>query len=454
MGSRVTPRTRKTLTLIVVLAVALIPLTVMPSAMARTDAPAVTLRLWIMNNGPEPVRDTERIVAPFERQTGINVQVELVGWDVQYQRITNAALSGEAPDVTQAGTTQVPYFAMLRGFDNLARRVGEIGGRKAYAPGVWATSGVAGSSSVWGVPWFTEARTIYYRKDIYKRAGINPKTAFKDWGAFQRTLMKLRRVKTFNGRPVAPFGQPGKTAWDLVHHIMPFVWGSGGSELAKSRRQSAITSPQAVRGVKFFADLIPRGVFLKSSLERNAPQVEEQFKGGRIATWIGGPWVLASAKRADDEAWAREARRNIGVAQMPVGPTGKFYTFVGGSNLMMFKHSRHKAEAWRLIKFLSRDDTQLAYARLMGMFPARLAPQKKQGRVDANQRAFYQAITHGRTYAPIPHWGPIENVYKTRFGNILDMAAGQGRRPYNRTSLVAELQAAAREANALLAQGG
>jgi multiple sugar transport system substrate-binding protein len=450
MGSSVKRSMRP---LIVVLAVALVPLTVLPAAAARTEASPVTLRLWVMNNGPHPVEDTERIVAPFERQTGINVDVELVGWDVQYQRITNAALSGEAPDVTQAGTTQVPYFAMLRGFQNLATRVGEIGGRKAYAPGVWATSGVAGSSAVWGVPWFTEARTIYYRKDIYKKAGINPKTAFKDWASFRRTLLKLRRVKSFGGRPVAPFGQPGKTAWDLVHHIMPFVWGAGGAELSKDRKSSAITSATAVKGVKFFADLIPSGVFLKSSLERNAPQVEEQFKGGRIATWIGGPWVLATAGRSDDDAWVREARRNVGVAQMPVGPTGKFYTFVGGSNLMMYKYSKHKNEAWQLIKFLSRDNTQLAYARLMGMFPARLAPQRKQGKVNANQAAFYTAITHGRTYAPIPQWGPVENIYKTRFGNILDMAAGQGRTAYSRSALVAELQAAAREANTLLKQG-
>jgi multiple sugar transport system substrate-binding protein len=451
MGSSVKQRVRP---LIVVLAVAIISLTVLSSASGRTEASPVTLRLWVMNNGPEPVADTERIVAPFERQTGINVQVELVGWDVQYQRITNAALSGESPDVTQAGTTQVPYFAMLHGFENLAKRVGEIGGRKAYAPGVWATSGVAGSSAVWGVPWFTEARTIYYRKDIYRRAGINPKTAFKDWASFRRTLLKLRTVKTANGKPIAPFGQPGKTAWDLVHHIMPFVWGAGGSELTADRQHAAITSAAAVKGVKFFADLIPSGVFLKSSLERNAPQVEEQFKGGRIATWIGGPWVLATANRSDDEAWIPAARKNIGVAQMPVGPTGRFYTFVGGSNLMMYKYSKHKTEAWQLIKFLSRDDTQLAYARLMGMFPARLAPQRKQGKVDANQAAFYTAITHGRTYKSIPQWGPIENVYKTRFGNILDMAAGQGRRAYSKSSLVAELQAAAREANTLLAQGG
>jgi multiple sugar transport system substrate-binding protein len=449
MGSRVN---RRVLTLIVVLAVTLVPLTVLPAAMARSEAPAVTLRLWVMNNGPEPVRDTERIVAPFERQTRINVQVELVGWDVQFQRIANAALSGESPDVTQAGTTQVPFFAMTRGFENLARRAGEIGGRNAYAPGVWATTGVAGSSAVWAVPWFTEARTIYYRKDIYRRAGINPKTAFKDWASFRQALMKLRKVSSFNGRPVAPFGQPGKTAWDLVHHIMPFVWGAGGSELTKNRRSSAIASPQAVRGVKFFADLVPAGVFLKSSLEKNAPQVEEQFKGGQIATWIGGPWVLATVNRADDTAWAPEARRNVGVAQMPVGPTGKFYTFVGGSNLMVFRSSRHKNEAFRLIQYLSRNDVQRNYARIMGMFPARLVPQRQEGSRNANARAFYQAIRHGRTYAPIATWGPVENAYKTRFGNILDIAAGQGRVPYSRGAVVNELRAAAREANTLLSQ--
>lgn len=451
MRSRMKGRTP----LLVWLALALVPLIVIPAAAARTDgSQAVTLKLWVMNNGPEPVKDTERIVAPFERSTGINVDVELVGWDVQYQRITNAAISGESPDVTQAGTTQVPYFAALRGFDNLQSRVGQIGGKSAYAPGVWSTTQVVGRPGVWSVPWFTEARTIYYRKDVLKKAGVNPKTAFRTWASFRQTLLKLRKVKSINGRPIMPFGSPGRVAWDLVHHVMPFVWGAGGSELSGNRKDSTISSNAAVTGVKFFADLIPAGVYLKSSLERNAPQVEEQFKGGRLATWIGGPWVLATINRSDDKAWVPEARRNVGVAQMPVGPTGKFYTFVGGSNLMLFKYSKHKNEAWQLIRFLSRNDTQLAYARLMGMFPARLAPQKAQGKVNANQRAFYQAITHGRSYAPIPQWGPIENVYKARFANILDEAAGHGSHPYTRGNIASELRAAAREANKLLRQGG
>ena len=33
-----------------------------------------TIRLWVMNNGPQPVQDTQRIVQAFEQQTGVNVK--------------------------------------------------------------------------------------------------------------------------------------------------------------------------------------------------------------------------------------------------------------------------------------------------------------------------------------------------------------------------------------------
>jgi multiple sugar transport system substrate-binding protein len=158
---------------------------------ATATKPSGSVRLWVMNNGPDPVKDTERIVAPFEKQTGIDVKVELVGWDVQFDRIRNAAVSGEGPDVTQAGTTQVPFFAALGGFEDLSGRVNDIGGSSAYADGVWKTTQVSGRDGTYAVPWFTEARAIYYRKDALKKAGVDPQSAFTDLDAFRSTLEKL-----------------------------------------------------------------------------------------------------------------------------------------------------------------------------------------------------------------------------------------------------------------------
>jgi multiple sugar transport system substrate-binding protein len=424
-----------------------------PAANANALKKGTTVNFWIMPNGPQPKADMEKTVAAFEQQTGVKVNVEVVGWDVQLDRIKNAAVSGQGPDVTQAGTTQVPFFAALGGFEDLSSRISEIGGKSAYAPGVWQTTQLQGQDGTYAVPWFTEARAIYYRKDVLEKAGIDPATAFTDTNAFQQTLRTIKeKVPEIGGKPISPFGMPGKKAFDLVHHVMPFVWDNGGAELSDDASKSTINSAEAEKGVDFVAQLVKQGLFDKSMLERDGTQVENQFKGGRLAVWIGGPWVLSTITRTDDKNWVKAARDNVGVAAMPSGPAGKAFTFVGGSNLMMYKSSKNKNEAWALMKYLSGDGVQKSYADLLSFFPARLAPQEQVGNSDDNHKAFYSAIKQGRTYAPIAQWGAIENAYKGRFGNILDSAAGQGK-PFNEGEVKSELNAAAKEADALLAQG-
>jgi multiple sugar transport system substrate-binding protein len=424
-----------------------------PATNANALKKGTTVNFWIMPNGPQPKADMEKTVAAFEQQTGVKVNVEVVGWDVQLDRIKNAAVSGQGPDVTQAGTTQVPFFAALGGFEDLSSRISQIGGKSAYAPGVWQTTQLQGQDGTYAVPWFTEARAIYYRKDVLEKAGIDPATAFTDTNAFQQTLQTIKdKVPEIGGKPIAPFGMPGKKAFDLVHHVMPFVWDNGGAELNDDATKSTINSTEAEQGVDFVANLVKKGLFDKSMLERDGTQVENQFKGGRLAVWIGGPWVLSTIDRTDDKNWVKAARENVGVAAMPSGPVGKAFTFVGGSNLMMYKSSKNKNEAWALMKYLSGDSVQKNYAELLSFFPARLAPQEQVGNSDDNHKAFYSAIKQGRTYAPIAQWGAIENAYKGRFGNILDSAAGQGK-PFNEGEVKSELNAAAKEADALLAQG-
>jgi multiple sugar transport system substrate-binding protein len=417
------------------------------------DLRGSTVTMWVMNNGPKPVEDTKKILAPFEQQTGIKVDVKLVGWDVQFDRIRNAAVSGSGPDITQAGTTQVPFFAALNGFEDLNKYTGQIGGKGAYASGIWETTQVVGREGTWAVPWFTEARAIYYRKDALAKAGIDPKTAFTDWDSFKATLEKLKGVTSLDGKSIKPFAGAGKKAFDLVHSIAPFVWAAGGNELTPDNKKSDIASPESEQGVQFYADLVHDGVFDTTGLEKDGQGVEDMFKGGQLAVWIGGPWVLGSVKRTDDPKWSDAARNNIGVAPLPAGPSGKAYAFVGGSNLMMFKTSKNKDAAWEVIKYLSQDSTQKSYADLMGMFPARLAPQQQVGQSDPNHEQFFAAIKEGRSYAAIPQWGQVETAYKNSFGDILDIAAGQGDEPYSQQAVEKELQKAAKKADALLAQG-
>ena len=245
----------------------------------------VTLTLWTMPNSPKPKEDLQKMVEPFTAKTGVKVDVQEVGWDVQFDRIRNAAVSGEGPDITQAGTTQVPFFAALGGFTDLTDRVNDIGGKSAYADGIWNTTQVEGQEGTWAIPWFTEARSIYYRKDVLEKAGVDPATAFKDLDSFKATLQAIKDKVP----GIEPFGAPGKKAYDLVHQVMPFVWDNGGAELSSDAKTSTINTAEAQQGVEFMGGLITAGLFDKSQLERDGTQVENQFKGGQLAVWIGGP---------------------------------------------------------------------------------------------------------------------------------------------------------------------
>ena len=202
------------------------------------------MTLWIMHNGPSRRRTRRGCVSRSSAKTGVKVNVQLVGWDVQFDRIRNAAVSGDGPDITQAGTTQVPFFAALGGFEDLTDRVEDIGGKAAYAPGIWKTTQVAGQDGTWAIPWFTEARAIYYRKDVLEKAGVDPGDGVQGLGRVPATLQAIKdKVPTIDGKPIAPFGSPGKKAFDLVHHVMPFVWDGGGAELSADAKKSTIDSP-------------------------------------------------------------------------------------------------------------------------------------------------------------------------------------------------------------------
>lgn len=411
-----------------------------------------TVTWWIMNNGPDPQGDAEALVEPFEAATGVDVEVVVVGWEDQFNEISNAAVTGTGPDLTQVGTTQVAHFASLGGFEDLTDRVSDIGGSDSYSEGVWSTTQIAGEEENWALPWFTEARAIYYRTDVLEAAEVPADEAFTDWEHFRCTLEAIDELGEIDGQAIEPFGSPGRNAFDLVHHVMPFIWAAGGSELSEDASEATINSAEAQEGVMFYGDLLADGLYSVAELERDGTEVENQFKAGNLATWMGGPWTLASTAREDDENWTEAARNNVGIAPMPAGPSGEAFTFVGGSNLMMFEESDNQDAAWELMKYLSTPDAQLSYARLLGMFPSVTEAQEILAEDGPNEAAFLEAIEQGRTFAAIPAWGDIEGIYLSHLADVLEMAAGVGEGEYSADAVADKLEEAALEANDALAE--
>ena len=290
------------------------------------EEPSASVTLWIMNNGPKPVADMEKIVAPFDAEDRHQGQgrARRLGRPVRPhpQRGRLGRGPGRHAGGHHAGAV-LRRARRLRGPQRQGRATSAASPR--YAPGIWNTTQVDGQDGTWALPWFTEARAIYYRKDVLKKAGVDPGDGVQGLGRVPQATLEKRSRTSSDRRQAHPAvrraGQEGvrpRPQRDAVR-----VGRRRRRALAPTTRSRRSTRRRPQQGVKFMADLIKDGLFDKSQLERDGTQVENQFKGGRLAVWIGGPWVLGSIAARRRRHLARPRARTSASRRCRPGPTAR-----------------------------------------------------------------------------------------------------------------------------------
>ncbi|NIK77839.1 multiple sugar transport system substrate-binding protein [Paenibacillus castaneae] len=413
----------------------------------------ISLKAWIIANTALAEPFFVQTLEPYmEQHNNITIDIKVLSWDTAWSDITSAITSGEGPDIVQLGTTWVPAIASMNGLDDLTNRVGEVGGGEAYLPASWKTTMIEGKPNVYAVPWFVDARVLFYRKDAFQAAGVDPNTAFQDWSSFKEALQKVNGIE-INGQKMTALGVPGKNDWNVAHNILPWMWSAGAEVLTPDNKSAVFNDKQALEGIMYYTGLAQDGLVDLASLGKNSSQIENDFADGKTAALVSGPWLLKDFEISRDNGGLGGVidKANIGLAPLPMGPE-KRSTFIGGSNLAVFQTSKHKDAAWELIRYLSSDEAQLAYSKRLGMLPAKRSLLDSKAPIEElGYAAFAEATKYGQTYPSIPQWGSIETALVKHFGEIWSIAADQTGR-YSEEAVQEQLDAAVREIDIILAQ--
>jgi multiple sugar transport system substrate-binding protein len=108
-----------------------------------------------------------------------------------------------------------------------------------------------------------------------------------------------------------------------------------------------------------------------------------------------------------------EARDNVGLALPLDAP------LLGGSHLVIWKHSRKLDAALKLIQFLTQTDTQVNYARRVGLLPAVMeAMHEEPFTTDRLWRSAVQAVKASRPVPITRSWGLMEDRLATEFAAV------------------------------------
>ena len=308
---------------------ALVPaLVVLSSLYFSFNATAQTkeIRVLVANH---PYGELLKSAIPeFENSTGIKVNVEsLQEGQLTTKLTTEFATKSSSVDVFMTRPLQEGkmfykngWYEPLSGFDfsDYPKNVMSVAtfGQKSYI-----------------VPLVTEWQVLYYRKDVFKDAGIKVPTNFTELEA---------AAKRVNSDSLAGFASRGKGA-AAVTQLSSYVYNYGGLYLDKG--VAVFNSKPAVDAIRYYGKMLgnygPKGV-TSMSWENIMPL----FQAGKVAMWTDASVFYGQIV---DPAKTQVAAENVGIANFPAGPKMNTPFIVTSWGIAVAKQSKNKELAMRFL---------------------------------------------------------------------------------------------------------
>ncbi|MBI4736705.1 MAG: sugar ABC transporter substrate-binding protein, partial [candidate division NC10 bacterium] len=125
---------------------------------------------------------------------------------------------------------------------------------------------------------------LMYNTVHFKEAGLDPNKPPATWYQFLDYAKKLTKGDRWG------VGVIGARQEGLFMRFNPWLWGAGGDYLTPDGKRSALDTPQALEGFKYYAELftkhkvVPPGV-----IEQGAQEVRTQLAHGKVSMIITLP---------------------------------------------------------------------------------------------------------------------------------------------------------------------
>ena len=164
---------------------------------------------------------------------------------------------------------------------------------------------------LYGLPIYSEVTILYYRKDLFEKAGLTP----------PKTMAELRADAKTLDKPPATFGIAlrGLRGEGMNVYIWTEWLRSYGGNFLGPKMQPVFDSPQAIEATEHYSDLI-RKYGPPGSGAWGWPQVESAFAAGRVAMIIESTAFYPSFNDPKQSSVVGK----IGYSVVPAGPKGTF----------------------------------------------------------------------------------------------------------------------------------
>ena len=216
----------------------------------------------------------------------------------------------------------------------------------------------AGHGHIYSLPFLAAVQALYYRKDMFQAAGLDPNKPPKNWDEFYADAQAL------TDQPKGVWGFEFGTDSDAsAYWWINFLWQAGGEVIKRGPNgqwQAAFNTPAGVTALKFYGKLRTAPWTGKDGkryigVATHSSTLGEDRAASKVAMWFQYQSNII-ANQADATLISPSV---VGIAPMPKGPTGitanETNAYMWGISSQI-KDPRVRDAAWQFASFMASDE--------------------------------------------------------------------------------------------------
>ncbi len=286
---------------------------------------------------------SERLAKAYNASHSNQVELTVIPTDNYQARVASAAGGRNLPDVFASDVIYAPNYTSQGLYLDITDRIEALEFKDSLAPSHMRLGTF--EDRMYTVPHTLDLSVLFYNKDLYEKAGLDPETpptTLQEFADHARTIREKIGGKTYGTH----FG--GNCPGCYVFTFWPSVWAAGEQIMNEDGTASTIDTPAMVETFRIWGGLFDEDV-------TNPPT-----RGEQGPTWTGffGEGNIGVMPMPSTTLGLQPEGLDIGVAPIP-GPDGGESTFVGGDIIGISSTTEKADAAWDFLSWTLSEEAQV-----------------------------------------------------------------------------------------------
>ncbi|MCR5033350.1 MAG: ABC transporter substrate-binding protein [Lachnospiraceae bacterium] len=278
-------------------------------------AEPITISFWCNFTGSDGDVLREIVANYNETNTdNVTVEIDIMDYATLQSKLPTAISTGTGPSFILAGVELIKQYKendMILPIDDFWDVTGID--KSNFNANVLEKSYFDGTQ--YGVPMQYNLQYLYYNKDLFAAAGLDPEKAPKTMDELEAAAVAC--TDAANG--IYGIGLPVNYG-----NYVEYLWANGGDVVSTDGTQNFLNSEENIKTLTWMQDLMKKGV---SPEGLDAGEADTMFQAGRLAMYTSGPWNINGLNQLGI---------NYGITAIPAGSAGAFAP-EGGCSWMLAK---------------------------------------------------------------------------------------------------------------------